>query len=425
MKTKFTLLTLLALLGTGSFINAQKLESFVLQTPEKYLPGVKKIAILNFENFNKDASYNTFGGSAFVDYLSSALLDESRGIYVVASTGLFSADKPGKTFVKNSSINTFQIIEREQLNTVLKEKNLGSNVTLNDNQAADIGKVLGIDILITGTLKHNFNSNRTYTEYKDGSRSYSTENKCETEVNVKIISVATAQVIATKTFMTSSKDYKGGSEEGKVMTFEQLAPMNLKLLAFKTACYISPSYEYCKTEFGKIKVEEFKEKAKQVNTYLDNGDLKSAYALYKAIYDADNYNAVAAYNIAQLYYITGDYVECAKWDEIAFQIDSKAFGKVYEVAKQWAEKIKILNEMGITIEKYDFSTNSDVLAEKAHTAGKKADRFEAYENPDKSSPVLSKVPGDTDFTIVKKEGEFIRVKLLGGKEGYLHKTSID
>ncbi|MEI6349340.1 MAG: CsgG/HfaB family protein [Bacteroidota bacterium] len=422
MKKLFTFL--IALVGISNLTNSQTFESFIISPPEKYLVGVKNIAFLDFENFNKDNYYNTYGGSAFVNYLSSAFSNETRGIYTLSGSGWFSGSKEGKTYIKSNGINKFQIIERGQLDKVLKEKNLGSNLALSDNQAAEVGKVLGIDALITGTIKYSYNTNRTYSTYKDGSVVYTTENSCATEITVKIISVANAQVIASKTFYYTAKDAKSGSDESKVSTFDQLAPFSLQVIAFQIANYISPSYVYIKAEFGKIKVAEFKEKAKKVGSYLESGDLKSAYALYKAIYDADNYNAIAAYNLSQLYLITGDYEEASKWCEIATQIDSKEYYQSGENIKKWAASTKTLKEIGINIEKYDFSTNNDVLAQKTKTKGKKADRFDVYEKADKSSAVLSKVPGDTEFVVIEKSGEFVKIKLLGGKEGYISKVNV-
>lgn len=404
---------------------SQDFECFVISPPEKILNGVRKIAILNFENFNKNAYYDAFGGKAFVDYLTSELLDDKRGIYTL-SGGLFSANKPGKTFINSTGIVIFQLIEREQLYKVLNEKNLGTDVPLSDNQASEIGKVMGIDAFISGTIKHNYKSNRTRTDYQNGTHAYFTENICETEINVKIVSVATAQILGTKTFTFQSSDKKGGQDEGKVLVFDQLAPKNLQNLSFMAANYIAPFYRYVKLEFQRIKVKEFKESADQVTNFLKNEDLASAYALYKAIYDADNYNADAACNIGGLYFITGDYVEFANWNEIAAQINPKKYGKNYETAKKWAIAATELRDMGIAIEKYDFSVKnaSDLLAKRVTTKGKNADRFDVYAEPSVTAAIVSKVPGSSEFVVIDVKGDFILIKLLGGKEGYISKTNI-
>lgn len=177
--------------------------------------------------------------------MTSELLDDTRGIYTL-SGGLFSGNKSGKTFIESTGIVIFQLIEREQLYKVLNEKNLGTDVPLSDNQASEIGKIMGIDAFISGTIKHNYKSNRTRIDYQNGTHAYFTENICETEVNVKIVSVATTQILGTKTFAFQSSDKRGGQDEGKVLVFDQLAPKNLQNLSFMAANYITPFYRYCK-----------------------------------------------------------------------------------------------------------------------------------------------------------------------------------
>lgn len=120
MKTVKKSLVLLALLGLCLVVKSQNLECFVINPPEKPLINVEKVAILNFSNFDNNEYYRTFGGNAFVNYLTSQLLDENRGLFTILS-GIFNIPKEGKTFIKSSSINTFKVIEREQLNSILRE----------------------------------------------------------------------------------------------------------------------------------------------------------------------------------------------------------------------------------------------------------------------------------------------------------------
>lgn len=415
------LFLIMLLLCPFQFIRSQEIKTFVISPPEKVMPDIKKVAILNFENFDKNPWYDTYGGAAFVDYLTAKFLDENRGIYNF-SGGLFSSSKEGKTFIKSSGINTLQIVEREQLNKILNEKNLSGNISLNENQAAEIGKILGIDVLIMGTVKHSYNSNRTYSVQNNGSKYYCTENSCTTEIFVKLVSVENAQIIASKTYKTSRKDEECGSDESKVLGFDQLAEYNLKELAFNVTTLIAPYYTLYNSYFEKIKVKEFKDKADDISVYFENEDLKSVYNLNKAIYDADNYNAESAANIARLNYMTGGYQEAADWIGIAYEIDPKKYGQVNEMYKFGANWISILNDLGVNIEKYDFTMtiNNDVLADKITTKGKKADRYDVFEKPDVNSTVVAKIPGETEFVVIEKTSEFVLIKLLGGKQGYLH-----
>jgi len=423
MKTKIKVLILFVLVSMSSLLKAQSIECFVLNTPSKYFPEVKNIAFLDFGNFNQDAHYKTYGGSAFVNYLTTAFFDNSRGIYPLPYS-LFSGSKFGDTFIKCNSINRLNIIEREQLYKVINEKNLNSNIELTDNQAAEIGKIMGIDALITGTLKYDYKTNRKQNTTTDGRVIYTTENLCKTEITVKVISVATGQIMATQTFNSGYSDSKSGKEEGNVSTFDQLAPLTLKNIAYQVASYLAPSYVYHKAEFGKIKGNEFKEKVKDIKSYLDKADLRNAYAIYKSIYDTDNYNAIAAANLGELHFITGDYEGAAQWYEIASQIDSKEYNTKYDWMKKSTNAISKLKEMGIIIEKYDFTMSADMLADKIITKGKKSDRFDVFDMADLTGTVLAKVPGETEFIVVDKSGSFIKIKLLGGKEGYINNENV-
>jgi len=425
MNRKSIILFFLALLCVSFIANAQDFECFVMISPEKPLPNVKKIAILDFNNFDKNPYYTSYGGNAFVNYLTAKLLEENRGIYNI-SHGILGGTKEGKTYIKSSGISIFQIVEREQLSNVLREKSLGNDVSLDDNQAAEVGKVLGIDALIMGTVKHTYNSSRSVVKYTDGSTADCTENSCGTEIFIKIVSVANGQIIATKTYQRNSSDKKWGKDEASVLGFEPLAENNLKLLAFDASNYFSPYYAYYKADFKKMKAKEYKDKSADIKKMIDNADFTNLYSIYKAIYDTDNYNAEAAYNLALLSVITGDYSGASKWDVIANEADPKEFGKGKEWAKEWEDRAMSLASIGVNMEKFDFSSkiNSDALADKIHTKGKREDRFEVYEKDDVSSSVISKVPGDTDFIVIEKDGDFIKIKLLGGKEGYINSLNL-
>lgn len=424
MKTKIKILFLVVFLSVNSSIHAQDFECFVIEVPEKPLLNVKKIAVLKFSNFDNNPYYDSYGGNAFINYLTSSLLQENRGIYNL-SQGLFGM-KEGKTYIKSSAINILDIVEREQINNVLSEKNLNTEINLDDNQAAEVGKVLGIDALVMGTVKHIYNSNRSLVKLTDGSTTNSTENKCNTEISLKVVSVLNGQIMATKTFKRESSDKKWGRDESTVLGFESLAERNLKGLAFDAANYITPYYTYYKANFKKLKTKEYKDKANDIKKYIENADFASLYSIYKTVYDADNYYADAAYNLALLYAVTGDYTETAKWDRIANEADPATYGKAKEWATEWEQMANTLANLGVVIDKVDFSSNlnADALSDKVKTKGSRSDRFETYEKADINSTIVTKIPGDSEFIIIEKTDKFTKIKLLGGKEGYISNENI-
>jgi uncharacterized protein YgiM (DUF1202 family) len=58
------------------------------------------------------------------------------------------------------------------------------------------------------------------------------------------------------------------------------------------------------------------------------------------------------------------------------------------------------------------------------TRGGKSDRYDVLSGPDKGASVVSKVPGDTEFEMLGDNGDFVKIKLMGGKEGYILKDNV-
>lgn len=83
-----------------------------------------------------------------------------------------------------------------------------------------------------------------------------------------------------------------------------------------------------------------------------------------------------------------------------------------------------LASTGITIPKHDWQGNPDALAAKITTIGTKADRLNVYENSSQTSQIIAKVPGSTEFIVIQKETDWLLIKLLGEKKGYINKKDI-
>lgn len=402
---------------------SQTLTSFVLLAPEKQLDNVKKIAILNFDG-EGDLGKN------LVDYMTEYMLQENRGIYDL-SGGAFKKGKEGKSYVQGVKTNLYTLIERTQLNKVLAEQNFSQSGLLGDDQAVQVGKILGIDAIISGTVKYTYNDVTGKDKYTktDGSIYYIDylTRSIETSVTLKIISVTTAQILATKTFSVPYSLKKSGNEITAMPTASVMADESLKTAAYSLVNYFSISYKGYEYKFDKIKVAEFKDKAKAAENYIENGDIDNAYAIYKAIYDADNYNAQAAKNLGLLYSIVGDDEEALKYIDIAYQIDSKSYADIETWAKARAAMgiPDYLKQFDVSIIKHEFTANSEnALAAKVKTSGSSKDRYEVFEKADNTSTVISKVPGGTEFTVVEKSGEWTCIQLLGGKKGYINNANL-
>lgn len=83
-----------------------------------------RIAVMNFEN---NSSWSYWGG-----YLGEAAADE----FV---TQLFQSGR-------------FSVIEREQINAILAEQDFGQSGRVNPTQAAELGRILGVQVIVTGSI---------------------------------------------------------------------------------------------------------------------------------------------------------------------------------------------------------------------------------------------------------------------------------
>jgi hypothetical protein len=379
---------------------------FFLDPPEKPLPGVKKIAVLNFEGE---------GGRMVSDFLISNLMKSERGIYSPSTSsflGTFSS--VGLTLQKGGNTNIFSIVERSELDKVLGEQRLGGS--LEGTATAKAGKVLGIDLILTGTI-----STREGRFPQEGCSVW----QQNATANLKILDVKTGQVVAVKQF-SNLQESKACQGEVNV-SMESLKESAFRNVAYGMANYISPLYILHDFEIEKIKDKASKDKGKAALKYIEQGDLNSAFGIYKSIYDSDPYNIPAIKNMVYLYAIHGNFSKADEYLKLATEIDPKETKQDIEFIAKQLQNLKSLKEIGIElISDFEFTLGNTekALAKKVKTRGSKSDRIEARKDPDAASEAVAKVPGDTEFEILETKGDWTLVKLLGGKQGWLFKDNV-
>src|SRR3989449_11398577 len=99
------LLTAAILIAGPPTVVYKKTRVFVLVPPEQILPGVKKLAVLDFAGQGTD-------GRSFADVLTSRLFEKQRGIQEIRTTRLFGALKhtqEGKTLQQGAFTDVFKI----------------------------------------------------------------------------------------------------------------------------------------------------------------------------------------------------------------------------------------------------------------------------------------------------------------------------
>ena len=160
---------------------------FLMKSPEKPLPGVKRVAVLDFAEENHENYYQSYDGRGkkTTDQMLQAWMQDQRGIDKV-SVGLFKVED-GETFQKGVKTSIFSFVERTEMERILKEQQLGMSGVIDDSQAATVGKILGIDAIISGST--NWTSTSDWTSARR-------VNKVKATLSMKIISVNTGQVLA-------------------------------------------------------------------------------------------------------------------------------------------------------------------------------------------------------------------------------------
>lgn len=431
MKRIITSMLTLGLLIAFPLLTQAQLKCYSLKAPEKTIEGMKKLAIMNFED-RKDVNWRYYSttndyGSQLVDYMTGMLLEEHRGVYA-----------RGENYMERYKTNVYTVVERGELDKIMAEQSLGASGAVSDGDAAEVGKLLGLDVILTGgystdvktTTKTNSNKNSktgavTYT--------YSATKAATVEVTMKIISVETGQVLSlttkTKTAnKTASSSKNTSTARGSLPSDQVLIGQAMKMVALDLVSHFTPVFTYQALEVEKPKAKDYKADFKEARAKVKEKDLSSAFAIVKNVYDQDPYDAAMAHNMGVLYEAVGNYEQAIQYHETAYQLDdSKGHKKALERSMDSKEALLELGKLGVEITPYVFdeSAGAKLNMEMVTTAGKKKDRVTAYMEPNKGSGIAAKVPGDTQFEVLGREGSFVKVKLLGGKEGWISKTDLD
>lgn len=122
-----------------------------------------RVAVMNFENNSQWYYWGDHLGQSAADQLVTQLVQ----------TGKFS------------------VVERDQINTILSEQDFGQSGRVNPNQAADIGKILGVQVIITGSIT-KFSIDEKGGGFGGIGVKYA---EAESMLDVRLINVNTAEIM--------------------------------------------------------------------------------------------------------------------------------------------------------------------------------------------------------------------------------------
>src|SRR3990167_2858963 len=85
----------------------------------------------------------------------------------------------------------FIVVERDKVNKILEEQKLGLTGTIDANTAAQMGKILGLNAIVTGAIS-NFGVRTTGSDYLV-TQSKRQEASCT--VDIRVVDVETGQIL--------------------------------------------------------------------------------------------------------------------------------------------------------------------------------------------------------------------------------------
>jgi len=423
------LLTAAALIADPATALYKKTRVFVLVPPEQILPGVKKLAVLDFTGEGAD-------GHSFADAVTARLFEKQRGIEDIKTGGMFGVGghmQEGKTLQQGAFTDVFALIERSRLAQVLQEQRLGQSGVLDEAQAAQVGKVLGVDAIVVGTVSNSVTDQHVREEhtYTQNKHQYTRTVSCVNreglmKARIRIVSAQSGQVLGSVDRPLPVKSKHCDDEEGGLPTEQSVAEESGRALADAVANYLAPHFELREFELEKIHNKQFEALGERAAELAEALRVDEAYAIYKSIHDQDPYSPEVMINLAILNEVVGNWSQAKGFYENAFQLkkDDDYKRGLDRMTKDLSFR-DALAQLGVVIQEHTFAAGAEDMARATANVveirGGGEDRIPIRARPDDHGEVVASVPGGVTFQVVREEGNWFCIKLLDGKEGYVQK----
>ncbi len=121
----------------------------------------------------------------------------------------------------------FEIVDRQNINTIMQEQNLGQSGVVDETSAVAIGKVIGPAAMIFGRIQNNnykedVTKGDSYVDQKGMTQTrYVRRGNLTYGVNLKLIDIETSKIIAIKSIDGSSSTSQTGSSYYSVPSINQ------------------------------------------------------------------------------------------------------------------------------------------------------------------------------------------------------------
>ena len=239
----------------------------------------------------------------------------------------------------------FKIVDRANLDKMLKEQALGASGTVDEKTAIEIGKILGASALIVGRSDVNiYKSHRESQTFYDKNNTPYRYCHSKTEVHqntsISVIDLTTGQVVAAKTISNSDQKEEVGRDRYPPFPNESILIDNTnRATVMKFTKLIVPyteqvevSLENDKTPEGKVGV-----------AFAQKGDWRNALEQFKAAVDNNPSNYKSWYNLGVAYEYNFRYDEAISALKRSNKLkpSSKCITEIQNVSKLKADQEKL------------------------------------------------------------------------------------
>jgi curli biogenesis system outer membrane secretion channel CsgG len=176
MKRAFSILMILGLGACAPSTSVKQKETMTIEQPKGIVGLKRRIGVVDFEN------KTTYGANRLGTSASDILITELA--------------KSGK----------FIVVERDKMNSIMAEQKLGMTGAINPATAAKIGKILGLNAIVTGAISQ-------FGETTEGSEYLITQSKnqiVKCTVDIRVVDAETGQVLYADSGSGLGKKHSGG-----------------------------------------------------------------------------------------------------------------------------------------------------------------------------------------------------------------------
>src|SRR5471032_1770260 len=176
MKRALSLLMTLTMAGCSPSTSVKQKESMTINAPKGMVALKRRIGVVDFEN------KTTYGANRLGTSASDILITELA--------------KSGK----------FIVVERDKLDKLMEEQKLGLSGAVDPNTAAKMGKILGLNAIVTGAISQ-------FGEQTEGSEYLITQSKSQVvkcTVDIRVVDVETGQVLYADSGSGLARKHTGG-----------------------------------------------------------------------------------------------------------------------------------------------------------------------------------------------------------------------